>query len=73
MELAFAAAAAAAVAGLGVELRLFAPRRAPRRGEAIVWSTGWLLLAVAVGLRHLGSYERAELRRALSPTGEENE
>jgi protein-disulfide isomerase len=25
------------------------------------------------GLRYLGSYERAELRRALSPTGEENE
>ena len=49
MELAFASAAVAAVvAGLGVELRLFAPSRAPRRGEAIVWSTGWLLLAVAV-------------------------
>jgi TerC family integral membrane protein len=50
VELAFApVAAAAVVAGLGVELRLFAPNRAPRRGEAIVWSTGWLLLAVAVG------------------------
>ena len=51
MELALApAAAAAVVAGLGVELRLFAPSRASRRGEAIVWSTGWLLLAVAVAL-----------------------
>jgi tellurite resistance protein TerC len=49
VELAFAPAAAAAViAGLGVELRLFAPSRAPRRGEAIVWSAGWLLLAVVV-------------------------
>jgi tellurite resistance protein TerC len=49
VELAFAPAAAAAVAvGLGVELRLFAPSRAPHRGEAILWSTGWLLLAVAV-------------------------
>jgi tellurite resistance protein TerC len=48
-ELALAPAAAAAVAaGLGVELRLFAPSRAPRRGEAILWSTGWLLLALAV-------------------------
>ena len=51
MELAFApAAAAAVVAGLGLELRLFAPNRAPRRGEAIAWSTGWLLLAVAVAV-----------------------
>jgi tellurite resistance protein TerC len=49
VELAFAfVAAGAVVVGLGVEQRLFAPRRAPRRGEAIVWSTGWLLLAVAV-------------------------
>jgi tellurite resistance protein TerC len=49
VELAFAPAAAAAViVGLGVELRLFAPSRAPRRGEAIVWSVGWLLLAVVV-------------------------
>ena len=48
-ELLFAFAAAAAVlAGLGLELRLFAPSRAPRRGEAIIWSTGWLLIAVAV-------------------------
>jgi tellurite resistance protein TerC len=42
------AAAAAVVAGLGVELRLFAPSRAPRQREAILWSIGWLLLAVAV-------------------------
>jgi len=49
VELAFAYAAAATVAaGLGIELRLFAPRREPRRGEAIAWSIGWLLLAVAV-------------------------
>jgi tellurite resistance protein TerC len=49
VELALApAAAAAVVAGLGVELRLFAPGGAPRRGEAILWSAGWLLLAVAV-------------------------
>jgi tellurite resistance protein TerC len=49
VELAFAfVAAGAVVAGLGVEQRLFASRRAPRRGEAIVWSAGWLLLAVAV-------------------------
>jgi tellurite resistance protein TerC len=46
---AFAPAAAVAVAaGLGVELRLFAPKRTPRRGEAIVWSSGWLLFALAV-------------------------
>ena len=49
MEVALAPAAAAAVlAGLGVELRLFSPSREPRRGEAILWSIGWLLLAVAV-------------------------
>src|SRR5215207_3002709 len=49
MELALAPAAAfAVVAGLGLELRLFAPSRTPRRGEAIAWSTGWLVLAVAV-------------------------
>ena len=51
VELAFApAAAAAVVAGLGLELRLFAPGRTPRRGEAIAWSIGWLLLAVAVAV-----------------------
>jgi tellurite resistance protein TerC len=49
VELALAPAAAfAVVAGLGLELRLFAPSRAARRGEAIAWSTGWLMLAVAV-------------------------
>jgi tellurite resistance protein TerC len=49
VEVAFAyAAAATVVAGLGVELRLFAPRREPRRVEAIAWSIGWVLLAVAV-------------------------
>ena len=57
MEVAFASGAAiAVVAGLGVESRLFAPNRAPRRGEAIVWSIGWLLLAsaVAVGIAVAG-------------------
>ena len=49
MEVALAPAAAALVlAGLGIELRLFSPGREPRRLEAIVWSVGWLLLAVAV-------------------------
>lgn len=49
MELALALAGPATVlAGLGVELRLFAPGRQARRGEAIAWSTGWLVLAVAV-------------------------
>jgi tellurite resistance protein TerC len=62
VELAFApAAAAAVVAGLGVELRLFAPRRLPRRNEAIVWSLGWLLLAAAVA---------AGIALAGGPTGE---
>ena len=51
VELALApAAAAAVVAGLGIEMRLFAPGRAPSRGEAIIWSVGWLLLAVAVAV-----------------------
>ena len=51
MELALApAAAAAVVVGLGVELRLFAPGRSPRRGEAIAWSSAWILLAVAVAV-----------------------
>jgi tellurite resistance protein TerC len=49
VELAFAPVAAVAVAaGLGVELRLFAPSRSPGRGEAIVWSAGWLVLSAAV-------------------------
>jgi tellurite resistance protein TerC len=51
VELALAPAAALAVlVGLGVELRLFAASRTPSRGEAIAWSTGWLLLAVAVSV-----------------------
>ena len=51
MDVAFAPVAAAAVlVGLGVELRLFAPRRAPRRGEAVVWSIGCVLLGLAVGV-----------------------
>jgi tellurite resistance protein TerC len=49
VDLSFAAAAAAVVvAAVGFEQRLFAAGRAPRRGEAIVWSIGWLALAVAV-------------------------
>ena len=49
MEAALVPAAAVAVlAGLGIELRLFSPSREPRRGEAVLWSIGWLLLAVAV-------------------------
>jgi tellurite resistance protein TerC len=39
---------ATVAAGLGIEQRLFAPGREPRRGEAIAWSAGWLVLAVAV-------------------------
>jgi tellurite resistance protein TerC len=42
--------AAAVVAGLGVESRLFAPRGMAGRGEAIAWSAAWLLLAVAVAV-----------------------
>ena len=50
-ELAFAPTAAFAVAaGLAVELRLFAPGRAPGRREAVIWSAGWLLLAIAVAV-----------------------
>jgi peptidoglycan biosynthesis protein MviN/MurJ (putative lipid II flippase) len=49
VEIALALAAAAVVfAGLGLEFRLFSPGREPRRGEAILWSIGWLVLAVAV-------------------------
>ena len=49
MELAVTPAAAiAVVAGLGIELRLFAPGRAARRREAIIWSAGWILLAIGV-------------------------
>jgi TerC family integral membrane protein len=57
VEVAFAPAAAAAIiAGLGLELRLFAPGGTPRRGEAVVWSIGWILLAgvVAVGIALAG-------------------
>jgi tellurite resistance protein TerC len=51
VDIAFApVTAAAVVAGLRLELRLFAPRRLPRRREAIVWSIGWLLLAVVVAI-----------------------
>jgi tellurite resistance protein TerC len=51
VEIAYAAAAAVAVGvGLRLEQNLFAPRRDPRRGEAIAWSAGWHLLAVAVAL-----------------------
>jgi tellurite resistance protein TerC len=49
VDVIFAPAAAAAVGlGLGLEQRLFAPRRTPRRREAVVWSVGWLLLACVV-------------------------
>ena len=49
MEIVFALTAAVVVAvALSLELRFFAPQRAPRRGEAIVWAAGWLLLALAV-------------------------
>ena len=49
MEPALAPAAAlAVVAGLGVEFRLFARSRTPRRAEAIAWSIGWILLALVV-------------------------
>jgi tellurite resistance protein TerC len=41
-------AAVAVVAGLALELRLFAPGRVPRTREAIAWSIGWFLLAIAV-------------------------
>jgi len=48
VELALAPAAAVAVmAGLGLELRLFAPSRTPGRREALVWSAAWILLAGA--------------------------
>ena len=60
MEAALAPAAAVAVlAGLGIELRLFSPSREARRGEAIAWSIGWLLLAVAVVVAiHLAAARR---------------
>jgi tellurite resistance protein TerC len=62
VDIAFApVTAAAVVAGLGLELRLFAPRRMPRRSEAIAWSVGWLLVAVVVA---------AGIALAGGPTGE---
>jgi len=62
VELALAPAAALVVAaGLALEQRLFAFNRAPRRGEAIAWSIGWLLVAVAVA---------AGIALAGGPTGE---
>jgi tellurite resistance protein TerC len=49
MEIVFALAAAVVVAvALSLELRFFAPQRAPVRGEAIMWAAGWLLFALAV-------------------------
>ena len=44
-------AAVAVVAGLAVELRRFAPGRAPGQREAVVWSAGWScsLFAFALG------------------------
>jgi len=49
MEIVFALTAAVVVAvALSLELRFFAPQRAPARSEAIVWATGWLLFALAV-------------------------
>jgi tellurite resistance protein TerC len=57
VEFAFALVVPATVAaGLGVEQRLFAPGREPRRGEAIAWSTGWLVVAftVAAGIALAG-------------------
>jgi tellurite resistance protein TerC len=51
VELALAPAAVFAVAaGLGLESRLFARGRMPGRGEALAWSTGWLLLAIAIAV-----------------------
>jgi tellurite resistance protein TerC len=51
VEAAFAlAAAVAVVVGLLLELRLFAPGREPRTREAIAWSTGWFVLAIAVAV-----------------------
>jgi hypothetical protein len=48
VELAFTlSAAAGSVAGLIVDLGLFAPRRETRRGGAIARSVGWVLLASA--------------------------
>ena len=49
MEILLALTATVVVAvALGLELRFFAPQRAPGRGEAILWAAGWLVLALAV-------------------------
>jgi tellurite resistance protein TerC len=49
MEVALVAAGAATIAvGLLIEQRFFARGRAPRQGEAIAWSVGWLALALLV-------------------------
>ena len=49
MELLFVAAGAATVlVGLAVEQRFFARGREARRGEAIAWSIGWLVLALLI-------------------------
>jgi tellurite resistance protein TerC len=51
VELALGPAAAAAVlAGLGIELRLFGRTGAAGRGEAILWSIAWLVVALAVAV-----------------------
>jgi tellurite resistance protein TerC len=44
--LAWGALAAAAVAALLVDLRLFAPRRAATLREGIAWSIGWIVVAL---------------------------
>lgn len=36
------------MAGLALESRMFARGRESRRNEAIAWSVGWLVLALAV-------------------------
>jgi tellurite resistance protein TerC len=51
VELALTGAAVVGVlACLVVEFLLFAPRRQPRRGEAVAWSIGWVLLAAAIAV-----------------------
>jgi tellurite resistance protein TerC len=55
-----AAAAATVLVGLGVEQRFFARGRLARRGEAIAWSIGWLVLALLIA---------AAIAIALGPAG----
>jgi tellurite resistance protein TerC len=51
VELALTGAAVVGVlACLVVEFLLFAPHRQPRRGEAVAWSIGWVLLAAAIAV-----------------------